>query len=192
MADTTAPTTLKLIDGPLLLRPWQTDDGNRLVDAVAESVATMSHWLPWCRGGYGSVQADAWITHCREGWQRREHFAFAVIDRVTGTLLGSAGINQANTGHRSANLGYWVRHSRQREGIARRAGRMVTRFGFEQLGLIRIEIVVLPDNLASRRTAERIGARFEAVARHRLMADGQPRDAAVYALLPSDVDSEDA
>lgn len=183
-------TRQEMIDGSLLLRPWHEGDAAGLVEAVSESLATVGCWLPWCRDGYDSAKADAWIVHCREGWQRGDHFAFGVFDRSTGVVLGSAGMNQCNTGHRSANLGYWVRYSRQREGIAGRAGRMVARFGFEQLALVRIEIVALPDNVASRHTAECIGARFEAIARHRLMDDGQPRDGAVYALLPSDLPSE--
>lgn len=64
---------------------------------------------------------------------------------------------------------------------------MVARFGFGTLGLARIEIVALPDNSASRRTAERAGARFETVARHRLWVRDEARDAAVYALVPGDV-----
>ena len=63
------------------------------------------------------------------------------------------------------------------------------RFGFDQLGLIRVEIVAETGNRASRRTAERAGARFEAIARHRLWIHGRPADAAVYALLPSDLEA---
>jgi RimJ/RimL family protein N-acetyltransferase len=64
---------------------------------------------------------------------------------------------------------------------------MVARFGFGRLGLIRIEIIALPDNRPSRRTAEKLGARFEAIARQRLWARGQACDAAVYALIPQDL-----
>jgi RimJ/RimL family protein N-acetyltransferase len=53
--------------------------------------------------------------------------------------------------------------------------------------LIRIEIVVMPDNHASPRTAEKTGARFEAIARQRLWANGQTHDAAVYGLTPADL-----
>jgi RimJ/RimL family protein N-acetyltransferase len=80
-----------------------------------------------------------------------------------------------------------MRQACQRRGLATAAAQHVARFGFEQLGLIRIEIVALPDNAASRATALRIGARFESIARQRLLVEGQPRDAAVYGLLRSDL-----
>jgi len=44
--------------------------------------------------------------------------------------------------------------------------------------------VTIPDNRASRRVAEALGARFEGIARNRLVVHGRPTDAAVYALVP--------
>lgn len=179
--------TLELVDGRLRLRPWQAQDAQDLFDAARSSVTSVGCWLPWCHAGYDLDAARAWIGHCQDGWSRGEHFAFPVFDLRTGELLGSAGLNQRNRQHRSANLGYWVRQSRQGQGVAACAAGLVARFGFEQLGLVRIEIVAMPDNHASRRTAEKIGARFEAIARQRLWADGQAHDAAVYGLIAADL-----
>jgi ribosomal-protein-serine acetyltransferase len=177
----------ELVEDPLWLRPWQPHDAEDLLDAARSSAASVGRWLPWCHAGYDLDAAHAWISRCRDGWSRGEHFAFPIFDLQTGELLGGCGLNQLNQPHRSANLGYWVRQSRHGEGIAARAAVLVARFGFEQLGLIRIEIVVMPDNHASRRTAEKTGAHFEAVARHRLWAKGQAHDAAVYGLTPADL-----
>lgn len=181
------PVDMELADGPLLLRPWLPEDAPALHVAVQESVDTVGRWLPWCHAGYALAEAQAWIRHCREGWADEEHFAFGVFERNGGTLLGSVGLNQRNLMHRSAALGYWVRQSRQGHGIARQAARIAAGFGFDRLGLVRIEIAALPDNHASRRTAEQAGARFEAIARHKLWVRDRAMDAAVYALVPADL-----
>jgi RimJ/RimL family protein N-acetyltransferase len=181
------PLDLELVEGELLLRPWSPEDAPALCEAVRESVQSVGRWLPWCHASYGLEDAQAWIGQCRAGWMADEHFAFGVFERSTGILLGSVGLNQRNLVHHSASMGYWVRQSRQGRGVARRAARLAARFGFETLELIRIEIVALPDNHASRRTAEQAGARFEAIARHRVWTRGEARDAAVYALLPGDL-----
>lgn len=177
----------QLSEGSLLLRPWQPQDAAALHAAVQESLETVGRWLPWCHAGYDLDEARAWISHCRNGWAADEHFAFGIFDRDSDYLLGSVGLNQRNRTHRSAGLGYWVRQSRQGEGIARRAARLAARFGFETLGLVRIEIVALPGNHASRRTAERAGARFECIARHRGWVRDEAKDGAVYALVPGDL-----
>ena len=178
---------IELTDGRLRLRPWQDDDATSLVEAVQESVDSVGRRLPWCQAGYAQDQAIAWIAHCRAGWQSGCHFAFPLFDAATGRLLGGIGLSAVEHVHHRANLGYWVRQSCQQQGVATAAARLFMRFGFEQLGLIRIEIVVLPDNRPSRATAEKVGARFEAIARNRLWVNERARDAAVYSLIPQDI-----
>jgi len=181
------PSRCELDLGSLRLRPWQRTDAPALAEAAQASLESVGAWLPWCHPGYGLEDANAWIDHCTSGWTNGNHYAFGIFERATDRLLGSAGLSQFNPLHRHANLGYWIRQSAQRQGIATRAARAVAHFGFQQLALVRIEIVVLPDNHASRRTAEKAGACFEAIARQRLYVGSTPRDAAVYALIPSDL-----
>ena len=188
MTEATTHATPALADGRLLLRPWREADVAALHAAVHESVASVGRWLPWCNADYGLEQAQAWVAQCRDHWRSGEQFAFAVCDAASGELLGGCGLNQVNPLHRSANLGYWVRAPRQGLGIAVAAARLVARFGFAELGLIRIEVVTLPDNHASRRVAAKLGAAFEGMARRRLWAWGRAHDATVYALIPADLD----
>jgi RimJ/RimL family protein N-acetyltransferase len=63
----------------------------------------------------------------------------------------------------TANVGYWVRTSRTGQGIATAAVRLVARFGFEDLGLRRLELLIAVHNVASRRVAEKVGATLEGV-----------------------------
>lgn len=179
--------TIELVDDRLRLHPWKPDDAPALLEAVRSSVGTVGRWLPWCRADYDLGDAADWIARCRAGWSASDHFAFALFDKVSGELIGSAGLSQHDRVHRRANLGYWVRQSRQREGLATRAVQRVAGFGFQHLGLGRIETVVLPFNQASLRTAEKSGARFEGLARQRLWTSNEAQDAVVYALVPHDL-----
>jgi RimJ/RimL family protein N-acetyltransferase len=81
-------------------------------------------------------------------------------------------------------LGYWVRESRQGQGIAGEIARLIADFGFRMLGLARIEIVVAEENYPSRRVAEKLGASFEGIARRRILMCGASIDAAIYSLIP--------
>ncbi|WP_266168272.1 GNAT family N-acetyltransferase [Dyella subtropica] len=180
-------SSFRLPCSALVLRPWQAGDASALFEAASESVQSVGRWLPWCHAGYARADSEAWIAHSHAGWQRGELFAFAIVDTETQTVVGGLGLNQFNRQHRSANLGYWIRHSRQGGGIASEAVSVIARFGFDTLGLVRVEIVVAEDNLASRRCAEKAGAHFEGIARQRLMIADVPVDAAIYALIPADL-----
>ncbi|MEO9079301.1 MAG: GNAT family protein [Rhodanobacter sp.] len=181
------PVPGELFTDKLCMRPWRDSDADALHHAVRESITGVGRWLRWCHAGYGRDDAVAWITHCQNSWTTSTQFAFGIFDLNSNTLLGSAGLSECNWPQRGANLGYWVRTSQQQRGIAAAAAIRLARFGFEQCGLIRIEIVVQTHNLASRRTAERIGAKLESIARHRLWKDQQALDAAVYGLIPDDL-----
>ncbi len=104
---------------------------------------------------------------------------------TTGQLLGGAGINQLSPHHRYGNIGYWVRQSSQGLGIARQAVALLRDFGFQQLGLFRLEIVMGVGNSASEAVAIAAGATFECRARNRIFLHGQPIDAHIYALVPA-------
>jgi RimJ/RimL family protein N-acetyltransferase len=187
LAEAASITAPDLQDGIVRLRPWPAMEPGQLRDAVQESLDTVSRWQPWCGSNYDLGKAREWIEHSRQGWLDGSDFSLAVCDADSGELLGGIGMNQINRLHRSANMGYWMRQSRQGQGLTPRACALLAQFGFGTLGLIRIEIVAEPDNLPSRRVAEKLGARFEAVARQRLWIHEQARDAAVYALLPGDL-----
>ena len=99
-------------------------------------------------------------------------------------LYGGVAINQIRREDNLGNLGYWIRQSRQRRGIAAGAASMMACHGFHGLGLTRIEVVAAEGNLASRAVAEKIGAQFECIARNRLILNGRPIAAAVYSMIP--------
>ncbi|BBA36306.1 putative ribosomal-protein-serine acetyltransferase [Methylocaldum marinum] len=68
-------------------------------------------------------------------------------------------------GHPSCfgNIDYWVKQSRQGQGIATRAVRLVAPFDFSRIGLTRLEFVAVVNNYASRRVAEKVERRSNAL-----------------------------
>jgi [ribosomal protein S5]-alanine N-acetyltransferase len=56
------------------------------------------------------------------------------------------------------------------------------RFAFEQLGLHRVEISIIPRNAPSRRVAEKLDVRLEGIAERYLEIDGQWEDHVRYAM----------
>jgi RimJ/RimL family protein N-acetyltransferase len=176
-----------LTDGVLVIRPLEQTDRDAMFAGVRESIAEVSSWLPWCHPGYSLEESATYIESTRKAWAEESSFSFGVFDAAAGGHLGSVSVNHIVRQNRMANVGYWVRSGATKRGIASRAVRLAAQFAFEDLGLTRIEIAAIPENLASRRVAEKAGAKLEAIARNRIVMHGQAYPAAVYSLLPSDV-----
>lgn len=173
---------LELTSERVLLRPYRVEDADDVFSASIESVETVGRWMPWCHPSYTRAESVEWIDKSLAMWRSGEACEFAVFDAAY-QYVGGGGLNQFNRVNNFANLGYWIRQSRQRHGLAVDVVRVLARFGFETLGLTRIELVVATENTPSRRVAEKAGAQFECVARNRLVIRGVPLAAAIYSLI---------
>lgn len=173
-----------LCSGDLCLRPFVAHDVPAFVDAARESHATAGRWMSWCHVDYSSQEAQAWFARAAHNLQEHKAYELGIFTADGEVLLGGVGLNQFNREHNFCNLGYWVRESRQGRGIATQASRALVDFGFRELKLARIEIVVPQGNLPSQRVAQKTGATFECVARNRLVVNRHSVAAAVYSLIP--------
>lgn len=138
--------------------------------------------MPWSHPGYSIEETRSWLAIQVQAFQQRTTFEFA-ITADDGTYLGGVGLNQFDALNERANLGYWVRSSATRKGVATDAARIARDWGFANTNLIRIEVLVAVGNTASRRVAEKAGAVFEGILRSRLIVHGVRHDAAMYAFV---------
>jgi RimJ/RimL family protein N-acetyltransferase len=85
-------------------------------------------------------------------------------------------------------LSYLVYAPEQRgKGVATEAVQLLVRYLFETKRVNRIRLVIHPDNVASRRLAEKCGFRHEGTARGAWYNRGRHRDVEIYAILHDDV-----
>lgn len=178
---------LRRSDQHICVRPFEQTDAELFYAAVRESLDSLCRWMPWCTPGYSLEDAQKWVAHCHHARRARTEFALGIFSEPEGRLLGGTGINRIDRVYGIGNIGYWVGTPHTGRGIARAAARMAADIGFCELGLTRLEIVVLADNPASQRVAAAAGANLECVARNRLRFNGEARDALVYSLVPADI-----
>lgn len=171
----------------LIIRPFTEKDIDAFVEAALESLSTVGTWMPWCTATYSAKDAQPWFDSCAFNLKINEAYDVGIFSVDDGLLLGGISINQIDWDHKVGNIGYWVRQSQQKRGIASHAVLAIAQFGFTELKLQRLEIVAAIENIASRKVAEKTGATFECIARNRLELFGKACDAAVYSLIPQDM-----
>ena len=148
----------ELTDGTIAIEAYQPGIELAVLEAARESVreigATMRTW----RHGATFGKAARHVAESIRAWHTGEWFDFAIIRIGSPDFLGRVGLDQIHES--TANVGYWVRTSQTSQGIATEAVQLVARFAFEDLRLQRLELRIAADNLASRRVAEKVGARL--------------------------------
>ena len=176
-----------LTDDRISLRRYCEEDAEPIYKAVCESMGEVSPWMPWCHPEYSLNDSIAWSATRDEAWQKGEEYDFVILDNNEGQPHGVCGLNHIDNDNRIANLGYWVRTARTKQGVATAAVLLLARFGFEALKLNRLEIVVATDNKASQRVAQKAGAKQEGILRKRLIVRNNVYDACMYSLIPGDM-----
>jgi ribosomal-protein-serine acetyltransferase len=169
----------------VVLRPLERADVPRVLEAVRESRAELAPWMPWCTPDYDEAGVIAFVENGIEKRSAGFEFDFGIFS-PQGEYLGTCGLNALNHENRFANLGYWIRTSRTRRGVATAAVRALARWAFENTELDRLEIVVAAENGPSLGVAARAGAVREGTLRKRLVLAGRAHDAVVFSLVRGD------
>jgi RimJ/RimL family protein N-acetyltransferase len=177
---------ITLTDGIVSLRPFEFGEEKSLLQAVQESIPELEPWMSWANENYTNETAVNFITLTRAYWSNASMYAFAITDAKTGAIVGGCSLSHIHPVYHFCNLGYWVRTSRQKEGIAGRAAKLAARFAFEKAKLIRAEVVIAVGNEPSKRVAEKIGAHYEGILLNRMVVGTKICDAYMFSLLPSD------
>jgi RimJ/RimL family protein N-acetyltransferase len=85
--------------------------------------------------------------------------------------------------HRRAELGYWIALDRWNQGYATESNQCLVDFGFEVLGLHRIEARHFLRNPASGRVMEKLGMQHEGVEREWAVKGDHYESMALYSIL---------
>jgi [ribosomal protein S5]-alanine N-acetyltransferase len=87
---------------------------------------------------------------------------WATIEKESGAFIGRCGLLPWEIeGQREVEVAYLLDKRYWGRGLATEAARAIVRYGFERLNLERLIALIDPQNLASRRVAERIGMRLD-------------------------------
>ncbi len=178
-------TRTALTDGFVLLRPIDEADFEQYCEAAGESFAEVSRWMPWSADLTKEEVHRLYVSGIGD-WEAGTSYVFNVFDPQDRSYLGVCFLAPVDSAHKAANLGYWVRTSRTKRGVATAATRLLACFGLEEIGLLRIELVIATANLASQRVAETSGAVREGVLRNRMVVRDKVHDAIMYSITRSD------
>ena len=174
------PQSLPVLESERIrLRPLRMDDAAEVFTLFSDARVTR-YWSfqAWTE----PAQAEAWLAE-RIGWGPPSVYGWAMADRASDAFIGTTALFSLSGPLHRAELGYSLMPARQGEGLATEAVRRALDFGFDVLGLERIEADVDPRNLASCRLAERLGFQREGLLRNRWRVGGEFADSILYGLL---------
>ena len=109
---------------------------------------------------------------------------YIIEEKATGRPVGSVYFRDVDPVNHSAEYGIFIGEEDARgRGFGTETARLFTDFGFAHLGLHRISLRLLADNLPARRSYEKAGFAVEGTFRDMVLLDGRYRDVVFMAKL---------
>ncbi len=167
--------------GERVLRPWREADVTQLVEACQDPGIIRFTRVPT---GYDERDAREYV-RSRElaaGEGTAASLAVAAAQDPE-RLLGSVSLFAFAARDRRAEIGYWIAPDARGRGHAVGAVRGMVAWGFDALGLERVQLLAATVNPASQRVAERAGFTREAVLRRYWHGKAEQLDMVCYGRL---------
>lgn len=180
----------------VMLRPLEPHDFPAWREVRLRNEAWLVPWEPKRSVAMPDPTRDRSAFDARCSARERERSAdhahpFGVF--VDQALAGEVNLNNVTRGAlQSATVGYWIDEARAGRGYIAESVAVVLRFAFEQLGLHRVEICIVPRNTNSRRVVDKLGLRNEGIAERYLEINGTWEDHIRYAITAEEWESRAA
>jgi len=137
----------------LVLREFRPEDADSLAQILSDPETMRFYPTPCDRAG-----VEQWIERNRERYKNDGAGLWAMVLKSTGELIGDCGIIlQEVEGERLYEVGYHLRRDYWRKGLATEAAIACRDWAFANLQTDRLISLIRPQNLPSRRVAERNG-----------------------------------
>jgi ribosomal-protein-alanine N-acetyltransferase len=122
---------------------------------------------------------------------RPQFLNWAVTLPPADQAIGMVFLHALSREHRKAEIAFNLGKAHWGRGLATEVARAVLQFGFQRLGLNRIEALCMPENVASRKVLVKLGMTFEGRMRQALHRHDGFHDTDLFALLASEFAGSD-
>lgn len=176
--------TIQLETDRLLLRPLRLEDASAMYanwasdDEVARFVTWDTHETV--------EETQELMAFWEKQYDRSDFYLWGMVLKETGQLIGTFAFTDLSDRHQIAELGYAIGKAWWNKGYNTEAGQAILAFGFDQLGLNRIQAVHDVRNPASGRVMEKLGMTLEGTIRQARLVKGQFVSINLYGILAQD------
>jgi ribosomal-protein-alanine N-acetyltransferase len=175
-----------LIGARVLLRPLVASDFEQWREVRRRCAEWLKVWEPTRLAGHPDIVEDPRAFDARCAARQRERqlgagYPFGVF--LDGSFIGEMNLSSVQRGaFQNAYVGYWVDKAHAGMGYTPEALVVAARFAFEDVRLHRLQVAIIPRNLASRRVVEKLALRCEGVAERYLEINGAWEDHMRFAI----------
>ncbi|MGN0456649.1 MAG: GNAT family N-acetyltransferase [Acutalibacteraceae bacterium] len=165
----------------LLLRRFSFDDANDMLNYWASKAEVQQMYS---EPVYSTIEeVNGLIQKYIDGYKSNDYYRWAVIEKNGKSCIGQIAYYLVDTTNHFAEIEYCIGTDFQNRGYITEAARAIIRFGFEKIGLNKIQISTKSINAPSRRVIEKCGFTYEGTLREYFYFNGRYVDRLYFSML---------
>ena len=145
----------------LLLRPPMLGDAAELKAAIDESFDELHTWMDWATHRMSLDECEQVVTTAHAESLNGKELLIFLFGRDSNKLIGGTALGHFNEESGTVEIGYWIRKQFSGQGYITEATSALTKYAFDVLRAVRVEIRCDPENSPSTAVARRLGFSLE-------------------------------
>lgn len=175
----------KLLLEQYTLQPILLEDATLLFQTINNNRAYLSEWLTFIPFNETVDDSFNFIQSVIQHPNFQNQPVYTIKDKHA--LIGLIGFKDTDEINKSAELGYWLSERYQKKSIMTAALTQIIKYGFEKLGLHRLQLKIAVGNSSSKKLALRLGFLYEGKLREAEKVSANVfRDLEIFSLLHED------
>ncbi len=164
----------------LTLRKMKLSDAADMFDyAHREETTRFLRWSP-----HKSIAfTKEYLKYIGQRYAVGDFYDWAIVEHESGRMIGTCGFTTIDAENKKGEIGYVLSPDFHRRGYTPEAASAIVRFGFEKLGLNRIEARFMVENDASLKVMKKLGMTYEGAERDAMLIKGKFRTIGVSSIL---------
>ena len=164
----------------LILRPMRESDAEDMFDYARRDDLTA--YLLWASHKNVTYTRD-YLRYIETRYEAGDFYDWAVVEKASGRMIGTCGFTRIDTPNDSGEIGYVLNPDFHGKGYGTEVAAEALRFGFDVIGLHRIEARFMEGNTPSLHVMEKLGMSFEGYRRDAIFVKGKYRTVGTCAIL---------
>ena len=152
-----------------------------LYEALDSERQRLAEFLPWIDDMKTLADFTSYLKNCEQLYAQKKEVSFIMVQDEMP--VGRIGLHHMNLLNKVGALGYWITSQAEGKGVVTQSCKTIIDYGFNQLGLHRIECKVAVNNLRSQAIPEKLHFKKEGILRDAEWVNNKYNDLFIYSLL---------
>ena len=161
----------------------------QLFEAINNNRAHLAEFLPWVHQMQTAENVKDYLRNCELLSLEKKEVSFVIF--FNETPVGRIGLHHLNWQNKIGAIGYWLSESAEGKGIITKSCIQLINYGFQEIGLHRIEIKAAVKNFKSQAIPVKLNFKKEGILRQAEFVNNEFIDLVLFSILKDEWKSND-